>query len=434
MKLSRYNHYMENENYSYWYNPLYNQFFRLPLALGQKLNQHLTSKQDLSHISETLHSKFVESHFLVDEEMDELELVRSNYKAAINSKNAFLIIMPTLNCNYSCWYCIQKHIVSIMSEDTKDAILRHVKYLIDVERIESLHIDWFGGEPFMFYRQVVKPISKAVMKMCDEAGIPFMNSATTNAYFLAEDVTRDLEDLRFSMFQITLDGDREHHDKVKFMKGLDSAFDLALININRILDESEHTRILLRINYTHSNISERIVDEVCDLISVENRNRVIIMPKKVWQEKVDKEFENVLEPIIRKFSDSGFWVEFWAPIQNFMPCYASSKYYKAINYNGHVLKCTANDDLYRTDPLGVIAESGEVIWKAGFEEKSCESGFENEKCLSCKKLPSCMGLCPRNHQSHSGGCSYNAADATYETSVMAFVDEQYRRTRENQHK
>lgn len=48
---------MENENYSYWYNPLYNQFFRLPLALGQKLNQHLTSKQDLSHISETLHSK-----------------------------------------------------------------------------------------------------------------------------------------------------------------------------------------------------------------------------------------------------------------------------------------------------------------------------------------------------------------------------------------
>ena len=86
-------------------------------------------------------------------------MIRKKYFEAINRKNAFLVILPTLNCNYNCWYCIQDHVVSKMSDYTKDAILRHVDYMINVEKIESLQLNWFGDEPFMYFRNTSAPLS-----------------------------------------------------------------------------------------------------------------------------------------------------------------------------------------------------------------------------------------------------------------------------------
>ncbi len=77
------------------------------------------------------------------------------------------------------------------------------------------------------------------------------------------------------------------------MEGLDSAFDRALINIERILEDNKDVTILLRINYTHKNLSSSIVEEVCCRIPLKYRDRVTIMPKKVWQEGVDRSFESV---------------------------------------------------------------------------------------------------------------------------------------------
>lgn len=433
MKQSRYNHYLEKEEYSYWYNPLYNQFFRVPINVGRKLHEFLLEHNDLRGLSNTLHQKFIKSKFLIEDDTDELEIVRKCYQMAINNKNAFLIILPTLNCNYKCWYCIQDHIVSRMSEDTMDAVLRHVDYMINVQKIESLRVDWFGGEPFMYYRQVVKPLTQAIIKKCEDAGIPYMTTSTTNAYFLTKEVTKELGDLKFTSFQITLDGDRENHDKVKFMNGLDSAFDRALSNIDRILSEHESIYIHLRINYTQTNLSTKIVDEVCERISVPNRCRVIIMPKRVWQEKPDKNMGDSVDGVVRRFSQMGFKTQLWSPSNNFMPCYASSKYYKTINHNGFAVKCTACNDLYLDRPRGKITKDGSIEWIDSFEEKNSEASFENEKCLNCSILPACMGLCPRNYRTHPDGCNYNGQDTSFETLVVSYIDEQYRRMRDNQY-
>ncbi len=430
MKQSRYNHYIENGDWSYWYNPLYNQFSRLPIELGRKLNSFLDQHVDLGNVSPVFYQKLVDSNFLIEEDVDEIELVRSYYQKAIEKKNAFLIIMPTLNCNYKCWYCIQDHIVSMMSNDTMEAILRHVDYMINVEKIERFHIDWFGGEPFRFYNQVIKPLSKSIIAKCNEAGIPFKNSSTTNAYFLTDKVSKDLEELKFSFFQITLDGDKLNHGQVKFMEGLDSAFDRALINIERILEDNKDVTILLRINYTHKNLSSSIVEEVCCRIPLKYRDRVTIMPKKVWQEGVDKSFESVLCNIMQEFTDKGFRVSLWSPIQSFMPCYVSSKYYKAINFNGNVLKCTACNDLYCSEPRGVICHDGSIRWLDDFDKKTSEASFETEDCLECKRLPACMGICPRDHIQKMKYCKYNNEDGHFETSVIAYIEEQYRRMRD----
>ncbi|GEM_PF-2610906 len=86
MKQSRYNHYIENGDWSYWYNPLYNQFFRLPIELGRKLNSFLDQHVDLGNVSPVFYQKLVDSNFLIEEDVDEIELVRSYYQKAIEKK------------------------------------------------------------------------------------------------------------------------------------------------------------------------------------------------------------------------------------------------------------------------------------------------------------------------------------------------------------
>lgn len=219
MKASRYNNYVEKGDYAYWFNPLYQTYFRLPKTLGKKVYRIINNGSNLKNISQTFYDNLVNNGFLVPKEQDELKVLREKFQSSVESKQAFLIIAPTLNCNYSCWYCIQNHITSIMDADTIERVKKHIKYLIEVDKIESLHIDWFGGEPFMFFEKVIVPIAEYAIEICEKASIPFYNSATTNAYYMNEKISQMLGNLKFRTFQITLDGNREFHDKVKFMKG-----------------------------------------------------------------------------------------------------------------------------------------------------------------------------------------------------------------------
>lgn len=267
MKESFYNHVLYNSGWGYWYNALTNCYFRLSEELSRKVQDFLSSKVKIELLESTpIFVKLVENGFIVDDDIDELSLVRERHKKAVDDKNYFLIILPTLNCNYKCWYCIQDHVPSIMDATTVTAICNHIDYMISQEHISSLHLDWFGGEPFMFFEKIIKPITKYAIKRCREHNIPFISGATTNGYFINEKISRQLTELQFQQFQITLDGEKQFHDKVKFTKGCESTFDHVLGNINNILKFNDSVRVFLRINYTHETLTENIVEQVNSFI------------------------------------------------------------------------------------------------------------------------------------------------------------------------
>ena len=228
--------------------------------------------------------------------------------------------------------------------------------MIDKEKIESLHLEWFGGEPFLYFKDVVTPISEYAIQKCSEANISFINSSTTNGYFLSEDVIKKCGELKFRHFQITLDGNKQSHDKVKFQNGCESTFSHVLNNINRLITLNRDVIMFLRINYTHRNVSEEIVTEINQYIEEKNRSNIMITPRKVWQEEIDPDFHDSLTRILDRFKSAGYGVEYWNPIVDFIPCYTNKKYYNAINYNGHIVKCTACDDLYDPSPKGILAK------------------------------------------------------------------------------
>ncbi len=426
MKESNYNFLLYDSGYGYWYNALSGGYFRLSEPVSRKLSGLLGAPDEIKEVSETLFDKLVNNGFLVSNDTDEIQIIRQKHHEAVHSKHYFLIVLPTLNCNFKCWYCIQDHVPSRMSPKTFDAIKRHIEYMIAEQKIESLHLDWFGGEPFMYFDQVIKPLSEFAIAKCEEYGIPFINGSTTNGYFIDERIADTLTDLKFTQFQITLDGDKEHHDKVKFMNGCDSAFDYVLTNIDRFLTKNPGIQMFLRINYTHDTLSSNIVDDVNRHIRAGNRNRVVITPKKVWQENVDKNFTDVIVDILDRFSESGYRVSRRDICRTFTPCYVNTEFYNAINFNGHVVKCTACDDLYLKQPKGILLDNGHIQWNDDYDKKCIEPTFENDRCLSCKKLPNCMGLCPRNHMAGMTGCKYNSIDEDFEKSLLDFLINEYK--------
>ena len=424
-KLSNYNIIISNKGYSYWFNSLTRKFFRITEALGRKLEKLLDDINNIKNTYPSFFSILENGGFIIPTEIDELSIIRQKNQEAIQSKNYYLMVLPTLNCNFKCWYCIQNHIPSIMSENVVANIKKHIDYLLERNEIELLHLDWFGGEPFMYFDKIIKPLTLYAKEKCENAGVQFFCGATTNGYFLTEDVVGQLDALKFLQFQITLDGQREEHDKVKYQKGCPSAFNHVLRNINNMLHASDSIILFLRINYEHNKITNDIVSQINEFITPDVRNRIKITPRKVWQETVDKDsFHNILE-LMDLFSANGYMVERWHPISSFIPCYANKKNYVAINFNGAVVKCTACDDLYSKEFPGILKDNGTIEWRDDFDKKYQCKSFENERCLNCKRLPVCMGLCPKDHILGHTYCKETMLDYRFEDSLINYIDHEY---------
>ena len=327
MKVSRYNYILSKGCYSYWYNGLEHTFFRLPLSLGEKIRGIIENNPDsLLSLSESFYNKLKNNGFIVDD-VDELDTIRRKNEEAINKKDYFLVVLPTLNCNFKCWYCVQEHVASLMSDVTIEKIKNHIRYMIDEEKIESLHLEWFGGEPFMFFKKVIKPIAQYAIEKCKDGNISFHHTATTNGYFLAPAIVDDLVKLKFESFQITLDGPKALHDEVKFQKGCSSAFCQTLENIEYMLNHSSDIFVVLRINYTHNNLDEIIVQQINEIISPKNRSHITISLKKVWQEHADMSICKDVNRVLNIFETSGYKVKKLDIVSTFMSCYTDKKYY-----------------------------------------------------------------------------------------------------------
>ncbi len=427
MKASNYNFVFFESDWGYWFNSLSFRYFRISRGVSEKLVSFMDQLDEMEQYAPAFYKKLHENGFIIEDEVDELSLIQDRCDKAILSKDYFLVVLPTLNCNFKCWYCIQDHIPSKMSQTVIDALKRHVDYMIHEEKIESLTVDWFGGEPLMYYEDVVRPLSVYMKAVCDEAGISFRNGATTNGYFLPK-LLDDLYELNFYQFQITLDGDKEFHDGVKFQKNCHSAFETVLSKINDMLNIKKDVNMILRINYTHSNLSMKIVEEVNKFIAPENRKSITITPKKVWQEAIDKSFEFPLREILDSFWQHGYKVERWSPIVNYIPCYANRKYYNAICHDGHVVKCTACDDLHEPSSGGQLLENGRIAWNDDFDVKYQSKTFENPTCLGCKCLPICMGRCPRDFLAGSNYCKFQSSDFDLKNSIVDLIDFAYEKS------
>ena len=139
---------------------------------------------------------------------------------ACEKRNAFrkvaeLTVIPTYACNFNCTYCFVHHSwdevpsYRVMNRRIVDSI---IEFFIP-ERVEKEFSFWFfGGEPLMpEVRDTVIYAAERVREVAKEHGIQVTVGATTNGYYLGEDL---IEWCLQQNFRLLISYDGYHNQRI----------------------------------------------------------------------------------------------------------------------------------------------------------------------------------------------------------------------------
>ncbi len=396
-KLSHYNYVLPyNERYVY-YNGISRQVFSLTISEHEKM-QHLF--HDLVAFEKeypTVFAQFKDWGFVLENEIDEVNILKfRNRKDVYADRSYYLVVNPTLECNFKCWYCYEEHPKGHMTKEILGRLKKCIEYLVVNRRIDSLSLGWFGGEPLLYFDEIIYPLSLHAKQVCEVNHIPFYTSATTNASKINMEMVVKMKEIGMTSFQITIDGDEKRHDKIRNENG-EPSFQKIMNNITLLCEHLPNIHITLRVNYDNQTLQQSDMSSIFKKIPAIYRPIIYVNFQRVWQTVEKSNNESVerknLHELCRElgFRDGGISNSFMP--DGFYKCYADRDNYAEINYDGKVYRCTARgyDDQY---VMGELKEDGRIVWN---EKKKAQnigfSTFENEMCLACKYLPLCMGPC-----------------------------------------
>ena len=345
-----------------------------------------------------LYEAFKRAGFIVNSDFDELAFIKLQNKRKVFAHNNYRItINPTLDCNLKCWYCSvdyagTKHNRERMSDETVAALNNHISSLTTQKKAHSISLDWFGGEPMLYYDEVVSKVSASAVSVASEQKVLFRQQMTTNATLLSEERIREMKDWGFYSFQIPIDGNERRHNKIKFYQDKQGTYRKIVENINLLAEIIPTVLIYLRINYDRQTLKN--IQDILPDFTEKSKRCISVDFQRVWQVKCTDKERELLKDAKEYFRQAGFRSEFWAYSPNsFRRCYADSFLYYAVHYNGKVFKCTARD--YNDDiAIGHLLNSGKIEWNDALLSKYFETApFENGVCEKCKIFPLCMGPC-----------------------------------------
>lgn len=341
----------------------------------------------LEHENPVFFSAMSKLDVIIPAGYDELDYIKANNrKKVFDTSNYRLTINPTLECNFHCWYCYEHHPKGRMSGETMQAVVNHLKRQVQETNLQYLILDWFGGEPLLYFDEVMYPLSKDIREIMGER--KYLGSITTNGYLINEERFEKFKEIGLTNYQITLDGDEAMHDSIRFLKGKQGSFRTIIDNIN-LLSEYDANTIMVRINYTTETLKN--INNITKYFSPKAKEKVDISFQQVWQDSM-RGYVSADEN--RSFFEScGFRVHPFTLNTDYHVCYADLMNEAVINFDGRVFKCTARN--FTTQPEdGMLMPDGRIEWhEEKFAKRFGKGTFENEHCLKCKLLPVCFGPC-----------------------------------------
>lgn len=346
---------------------------------------------EMKEVYEDFYNFLIDKGFLIEDSINQFEQLKELSRSIDSNETSYhLIINPTMNCNFKCWYCYETHIKdSKMNSETKEKIISFVKKTInDNPKIKHFSVSWFGGEPMLYFDKVIRPILSEVVPFLKSQNVAFSCGMTTNGLLLDQKKLEFSKEHSLDGFQITLDGDKDQHDKIRFISEGRGSYDKIVENI--FLIAKNNLKASVRINCSGDTLAgiPIILDKFNELDS-SLKKYVDFDFHKVWQ--VEEDIEDDLMEYRVLFRDNGFKVRGGIYDTLVNSCYADKKNHVTINYNGEIFKCTARD--FKSEEVeGVLNDNGSIIWNEKYD-KRLNSKFHNKPCQSCKIFPICGGGC-----------------------------------------
>lgn len=396
MKFSMYNLFLPFERKMLAYNSVNDKFMLLEYALYDLLQAAINESNPigLQEIHPDYFNALLQNGFIVDKEKDEYSEIREIIINTDQDESFFnIIINPTMNCNFKCWYCYENHIKSSkMSQDIIEKVYRLIDNVTSSKKIKNLYLSWFGGEPLLYFDKVMIPILEYANRKTIEKNIGFESDITTNGYLINQKMIDNFIKYNITHNQITLDGHRDLHNTVRNVNEKRGSYDEIINNVKLLCKNNISTT--LRINFTNETLNTvlNVIEDISD-ISNDDREWLEISFHQVWQtkEKGNLEMSEKLKAIKKTFRDNNFFVSGNTRDNIRNSCYADKTNEVVINYNGDAFKCTARD-FTKNNREGVLQEDGTIDW---FEKNSTRlmAKLNNKPCQTCPILPLCGSGC-----------------------------------------
>lgn len=399
MKQSFYNYCHKTKSGYIVYNTLYNTLVRLSESEFDYYNMKRKCNKNLEKI-------FCENGLWVDDDNDEAaKYIRYSYLLnKYKSTDPELTITTTMKCNARCFYCYEHSCnnSNSMSIETMNEIIKFIKAL---EVKDSVHINWFGGEPLL-NTEIMDKFSKGLQ----ENNINYTASIITNGSLVTDEIINRMNDLwNISVVQVTIDGtENVYYNRKQFMDNNGDYFDL-LWKIKNIADTG--IQVNIRINIDNDNVDDvyYLVDELetffgqNDKISyypaflsgvknpvLANEKKEII--KNIYKNVNDKRKLTILEKL---YSD---------PKVN--SCMMSNVNSFAIDVSGNIYKCERYVGNQKKSIHNLTKNSDASVLKDLLKniDKDTNNKIRKE-CQRCIFLPKCMGGCNSDYENGDDPCS-----------------------------
>lgn len=401
MKASKYNIIFEHDGKILAFNSLSTSLAKVDsdfLKLLEKI--HNLNVNNLSEKDSELLEKMKKGHFVVDKEINELDLLKaSSFASKFRDRHFALIMAPTLQCNFDCPYCYQNRQTGIVSEDVIEAIYRRIE--AEAVQKHNISITWYGGEPLLA-KNIIKKMSEKIIDICEKAGVNYTSGMTTNGYLIDEDTIKLLKNAKVDHVQVTMDGPPDIHNARRRLHDHSvKTFDRIIENIKLLCNNDIGVNI--RVNIDKDNKDK--LEELLKILAENNLQKCTISLGHV------KDYTAVCSSIAHTCLSGKEYAEESLKDQKLLLKYGfkatSFPYYPGVRSNyccadaissfvvdpeGNIYKCW-NDTGNVERRIGNIKDD-KIKYNQIFLDYLLWSPFDYEKCRECKYLPLCMGGCP----------------------------------------
>lgn len=195
--------------------------------------------------------------FLVESREAETERLEEYFRDFREETDALrLTVLTTLQCNFACGYCIQgdhgdyNRTAKKMSLETAARVVEWVDAKLEAIKASRFVLTFFGGEPLLNLPALYF-LAEHLKARTARRGIAMTIHVITNGLLLTPEFVDRLTPCGLQGIKVTLDGDRDTHDRMRPLRGGQGTFDRIIANLRAIAGK---TRIAIGGNFDQTSV------------------------------------------------------------------------------------------------------------------------------------------------------------------------------------
>ena len=303
MKISKYNIIKEIDNKIL----IYNSFTKASLFLEKDSNTKMFEDiKEFEKLGEDEKKILIHNGFVIEDNRDEFSELKYIYEQRYFATDYFnIILVPSLSCNFGCPYCCEKDYncgkdnikkyFSILKKYAKNNFKLHTK----------VQISLFGGEPLLFAKDCLDFLHW-VKEDSEKNSYEYFTTIVTNGSLLTKEILEKLAKYNLYSLQITIDSDKENHDRMRTFKDGKASFDLLINKINMVAKESvkyDKFKFVMRINLNNTTVDKVRKTLLC--VDEKQRKNVHLLIRTIYNTHAYKEENTNSVNELKEYFDLG---------------------------------------------------------------------------------------------------------------------------------